>query len=47
MVGTPAYEAGILAGDIILKIDGESTKNMTLRKVVEKITGEPETRRSP
>src|SRR5262245_21704361 len=24
MVGTPAYEAGILAGDVIVKIDGQS-----------------------
>ena len=24
--GTPAYEAGIMAGDVILKIDGESTE---------------------
>src|SRR5512143_3353581 len=27
---TPAYKAGILAGDQIIKIDGESTKNFTL-----------------
>ncbi|MFN2436993.1 MAG: S41 family peptidase, partial [Desulfotignum sp.] len=26
--GTPAYDAGIYAGDIIVKIDGESTKGM-------------------
>jgi carboxyl-terminal processing protease len=38
--GTPAYEAGILAGDLILKIDGESTENMSQKKAVEKITGE-------
>ena len=44
MVGTPAYEADIRAGDLILKIDGESTKNMKLRDVVEKITGEPGTK---
>ena len=44
MVGTPAYEAGILADDVILKINGESTKNMRLRKVVEKITGDPGTK---
>jgi carboxyl-terminal processing protease len=28
MVGTPAYEAGILAGDLITKIDGKSTENL-------------------
>jgi carboxyl-terminal processing protease len=41
MVGTPAYEAGIMAGDIILKIDGQSTENMSLKKAVEMIQGEP------
>src|SRR5436305_14021171 len=30
MVGTPAYDAGILAGDLIVKIDGKSTENMRL-----------------
>ncbi len=39
--GTPAYDAGILAGDLILKIDGESTKGMSRNKAVEKITGDP------
>lgn len=41
MVGTPAYEAGILAGDLIVKIDGHSTENMRLSEAVEKIQGEP------
>jgi carboxyl-terminal processing protease len=41
MPGTPAYEAGILAGDLILKIDDESTENMSQKKAVEKITGDP------
>jgi carboxyl-terminal processing protease len=40
MPGTPAYEAGILAGDLILKIDGDSTENMTIKKAIDKITGE-------
>ncbi len=39
--GTPAYNAGVMAGDIILKIDGVSTENMTMKKVVERIQGEP------
>lgn len=43
MVGTPAYEAGVMAGDIILKIDGKSTENMSLKTVVEMIQGEPGT----
>ncbi|HXG11814.1 MAG TPA: S41 family peptidase [Gemmataceae bacterium] len=41
MVGTPAYEAGILAGDLIIKIDGKSTENMRLNEAVELIQGEP------
>jgi carboxyl-terminal processing protease len=41
MVGTPAYEAGILAGDLIVKIDGKSTENMRLSEAVELIQGEP------
>ena len=44
MVGTPAYEAGIMAGDLIVKIDGKATENMTLKKVVESIQGEPGTK---
>ncbi len=44
MVGTPAYEAGILAGDVIAKIDGHSTENMTQKKVIEMIQGEPGTK---
>jgi carboxyl-terminal processing protease len=40
MVGTPAYEGGIQAGDLILKIDGVSTENMPLKKAVEMITGD-------
>jgi carboxyl-terminal processing protease len=41
MVGTPAYEAGILAGDVILKIDGKSTENLFLNDAIDLITGEP------
>ena len=37
--GTPAYEAGIKAGDIILKIDGEPTRDITMREAVDKIRG--------
>ncbi|MFZ2632254.1 MAG: S41 family peptidase [Desulfosalsimonadaceae bacterium] len=39
--GTPAYKAGILAQDIIVKIDGESTKEMMLWEAVKKLRGEP------
>ena len=41
MVGTPAYEAGVLAGDIIVKIDGKSTENLRISEAVELIQGEP------
>ena len=36
---TPAYKAGIKAGDKILKIDGESTKNMGIQDAVSKMRG--------
>jgi carboxyl-terminal processing protease len=36
---TPAFKAGILAGDQIIKIDGESTKNLTLMDSVKKLRG--------
>jgi carboxyl-terminal processing protease len=41
LVGTPAYQAGILAGDIVLKIDGKSTETMPVTEAVELIQGEP------
>jgi carboxyl-terminal processing protease len=40
MVGTPAYEGGVLAGDLIVKIDGKSTENMRLNEAVDMIQGE-------
>ncbi len=36
---TPAYKAGILAGDQIVKIEGESTKNFTLMDSVKRLRG--------
>ncbi len=36
---TPADKAGMLAGDIILEIDGESTQDMTLMDAVKRIRG--------
>jgi carboxyl-terminal processing protease len=36
---TPAFKAGILAGDQILKIEGESTKNFTLMDSVKRMRG--------
>ena len=40
---TPAYKAGIKAGDKIIKIDGESTKDITLMDAVKKMRGKPRT----
>ncbi len=40
---TPAYEAGVKAGDIILKIDEKSTLNMTLDEAVSLMRGKPKT----
>jgi carboxyl-terminal processing protease len=37
--GTPAQKAGIRAGDIIIKVDGESTKDMMLWEAVKKMRG--------
>jgi len=38
--GTPAAEAGLRAGDLILEVDGASTKNMTIDDAVARIRGE-------
>ena len=37
--GTPAYRAGLQAGDQIVKINGAPTKNMTLTEAVKSIRG--------
>jgi len=36
---TPAYRAGVKAGDMIMKIDGEFTKDLTLVDAVKKMRG--------
>jgi carboxyl-terminal processing protease len=43
LVGTPAYKAGVAAGDVIVQIDGESTEGMTINDAVELMRGEPGT----
>lgn len=40
---TPAYEAGILAKDVIIKIDGKTTKGMEVEDAVKLIRGKPGT----
>jgi carboxyl-terminal processing protease len=44
MPGTPAYEAGVLAGDLILKIDGKATDHVRMSEAVDMIQGEPGTK---
>ncbi|TWT30849.1 S41 family peptidase [Blastopirellula retiformator] len=40
LVGGPAYDAGVGAGDRILEINGESTKGMNLDAAIERLKGE-------
>jgi len=40
---TPAFKAGVQAGDRIVKIDGKITRNLTLDEAVKKMRGEPGT----
>ena len=40
MEDSPAYEAGIMAGDKIVKIEGRSTEKVTLPEAVQKLRGE-------
>ena len=41
--GTPGYEAGLQAGDRIVKIADDSTKGITLMGAVKKLRGKPKT----
>lgn len=43
IVGSPAYDAGILAGDIIAEVDGQSTEGWNQQKAVEALSGLPGT----
>ena len=38
--GTPAQRAGVLPGDLIIKVDDESTIGISLQQAVDRITGE-------
>jgi carboxyl-terminal processing protease len=44
LVGTPAYEAGLRAGDLILKIDGRDTETLRLNEAIDLIQGRPGTK---
>jgi carboxyl-terminal processing protease len=39
LVGTPAYRAGVMSGDSIIEIDGQSTKGITLDEAVQRMKG--------
>lgn len=41
LYGTPAYQAGIRAGDRILRIDGETTQGMSLQAAAQRLRGKP------
>ena len=39
LIGTPAYEAGVLAGDTIVAIAGKSTKDLSLEDAIARMKG--------
>jgi carboxyl-terminal processing protease len=41
--GTPAYRAGVSAGDIITKVNGEPVVDLTIDKIVDRLRGKPKT----
>ena len=41
--GTPAYRAGITAGDLILSVDGQSCADLSSDEIARRIRGEPKT----
>lgn len=43
MEGTPAFRAGLLSGDKITEIDGDSTEGLALEDAVKKLRGDPGT----
>ena len=43
IVDSPAFHAGVYIGDVIIKIDGKSTKNISIREAIEMLRGETHT----
>ncbi len=41
---SPAFRSGVLAGDKLIEIEGESTKGMTMSDAVTRLTGKPGTK---
>ncbi|MFO0796305.1 MAG: S41 family peptidase [Gemmataceae bacterium] len=39
MPGTPAYNAGVVAGDVIMKVENESTEGWSIEQAKKRITG--------
>lgn len=39
--GTPAYKAGVQAGDVIMEIEGKSTEGVTVEEAVKLLKGKP------
>ncbi len=44
MEDTPAFRAGLLSGDKIIEIDGDSTDGLSLEDAVKKLRGDPGTK---
>ena len=40
LAGTPAFKAGIQAGDLITKVDGKPTEKLSIDKLIKRITGD-------
>jgi len=41
--GTPAYRAGVSAGDVIIKVDGTETADLSSDEIVKRLRGNPDT----
>ncbi|KHE93689.1 MAG: S41 family peptidase [Candidatus Scalindua rubra] len=43
IVDSPAFRAGVYIGDVIIRIDGKSTKNISIREAIEMLRGKTHT----
>jgi carboxyl-terminal processing protease len=43
MDGSPALKAGVMAGDVVLEIGGESTFGLSIEECIDRLMGEPST----